>query len=232
MRPALAFLAALLAPLAGASLPGAIQPGALDEASGCTLNFVYDGTGPLAGRVFIGTAAHCVEVGDAVRVGGRAVGTVVYRGDGDRANAIPGAQFDFALVEVLPAFHDAVVPDVAGHPGKPTGVKPPAQAKPGDLVLYSGHGLGFHLHDATRENRTAPLCFGNGGAHWRAVAGLVSWGDSGGPVLHQDGRALGSVEQTRVGGGGCPAVDEGPTTQAVLAELPTYGWPVALRPAS
>lgn len=59
----LAALALLTLPLAAqGATTTTLQPGdvVLFGEALCTLNFVYDGIGPLAGSVFLGTAAHSV----------------------------------------------------------------------------------------------------------------------------------------------------------------------------
>ena len=93
-RLATAFVAALAATsvLVSIQAPGAgaanepIQPGVEISTSvgGCTLNFIYDGTGAQAGKVFGGTAAHCVsELGQDVQLGstGETFGDVALIGD-------------------------------------------------------------------------------------------------------------------------------------------------------
>src|SRR5439155_2156422 len=73
-----------------------IQPGSFMSTAegGCTLSFVYDGAGPLAGNVYLGTAAHCVKkVGeDVVLEDGTVFGDVAVIGDAAHAAT------DWALV--------------------------------------------------------------------------------------------------------------------------------------
>lgn len=217
------------------SPPATIQPG--DRVStppgGCTLNFVYDGTGPQAGKVFIGTAAHCFtalgQPASADSVG--EFGRVVYMGDFSSANAgsfdngIPGTQTDFSLIEVAPAFASFVLPEVRGHPGLPTGgVLPVADARLGDIIEFSGYGTGFEYTQETRESRFGVYVF-RSGSNWQGE-GPVLPGDSGGPVLHESGKAFGVATYLNVLGIG------GPLLEVSLGEAAAAGFPVTLRNAS
>lgn len=218
-----------------------IQPGqqVRTPLGSCTLNFAYDGTGDDAGRVFIGTAAHCFSaVGEPASVGGVPVGQVVYLGDvrgGD--NGIPGVQTDFALIEVLPAYHASVKGEVKGHPGLPTGLKPWGTARTGDLLYFSGYGTGFSATQPTREARVGVYTVRDNvdgrPANWAGIAPII-FGDSGGPVLHADGRALGVISYTQV----VFAPDRVQTTgmggawvQVALSEAAAQGFTATLRTA-
>lgn len=222
---ALLTVPALATPAVGAPfLP--IQPGA-SHSGFCTLNFVFDGVGHLEGHVFIGTAGHCVdELGETASTDGHPeFGRVVYMW-GSRSD------LDFALIEVHSSHHEHVVPEVRGHPGMPTGHTTEDRTTTGDLVLFSGHGMGYRLTQPTREMRAGVLV--NDDAREYGVEGPILWGDSGGPVLHQNGEALGIV--SRLGGGSCTGCEAtwlvGPTVDGLLAELAAKGWPVKLRLAS
>lgn len=200
-----------------------IQPGA-DHNGGCTLNFVFDGEGALAGRVFIGTAGHCVDaVGERAWTGATgSFGTVVYFADDDE-------NLDFALIEVDEAKHRYVSAEVRGHAGEPTGWTESSDTQAGDLVKFSGHGLVYGWTETTREGRMGVLV--NDDAREYGVEGPILWGDSGGPVLTEDGRALGIV--SRLGSGSCFGCDAswlvGPTIEGIHAELAAKGWPVRMR---
>lgn len=196
-----------------------IQPGA--PAGGCTLNFVFDGTGSLEGEVYIGTAGHCVGVGQAVSNGEVGpIGTVVYDNDGVT---------DFALIDVDDSKHDQVDAQLRGHPGTPTGVANHAETSLGDLLIFSGYGTGFTITETTRENRTGILVSHDETEY--TADGPVVPGDSGGPIVHQaTGKALGIVSHFNLAGIP-PTTDEGPTVEHILGELHADGFPVTLRTA-
>lgn len=227
MRRRLAIMLATAVVLATASpalAGGTLQPGAYHETDvgACTLNFVFDGTGAQAGKVFIATAAHCVEgVGDEVRdFDGEPFGRVGAVGDADDTKT------DWALIEVFASERGRVSPSVAGHPSYPTGYTTPAQTAFGDQIQFSGYGLGFNLLRPTRERRFGLLTFDDAEI-WR-VAGPMNFGDSGGPLVHvRTGRALGV--ESRVCLGVC--TDEGPTVQGVIAKAGKKGFTVTLRTA-
>lgn len=223
-------LAALAAPAALAAASD-IQPGDLYN-NICTLNFVFDGTGRLAGKVYIGTAAHCIDqVGESASTPGSTnFGKVVYVGDvGSEMNGVPGVQLDFALIEVHTSFVGRVKADVLGHPGMPTGFTTSSTTATGDVVYISGYGMGFDMTAQTRENRAGVLLSDTPRSF--VADTLAVWGDSGGGILHSDGRALGVVSQYALGYIP-PATDEGPTVEGVLNEMAALGWPLQLRVAS
>lgn len=211
-----------------------IQPGAqLRTTSGsCTLNFVFDGIGPLDGRVFIGTAAHCVKnVGQTTNLAGHAnAGNVFYlgdvpntiNGDGRSDNGIPGHQLDFALIEITGSPHQ-VVAEVKGHSGDPSGETRYTETSIGDQVFLSGYGMGFSSTAPTREMRSGILASDNTRTYSAYAPGAP--GDSGGPVLHESGKAIGVV--STLGANGIA----GPTVEGVLNELDALDLPVEVRTA-
>ena len=208
---------------------GGIQPGdgLLDGPSAtftfCTLNFVFDGLGTKVGKVYIGTAGHCVSQGEVVHTHGfPSFGTVVYDNDGELV--------DFALIEIASGFHANVLADVRGHPGLPTGTTTSATTQTGDLLLLSGYGLGWEVTPTTRERRVGALLSDNP-TRYRADT-LAVFGDSGGPVLHAGtGRALGVISAFSFFAIP-PATDAGPTIEGLLPVLAQAGFPVALRTAA
>src|SRR5690606_23873202 len=142
-----------------------IQPGASITMGGsyCTLNWIYDGTGPNAGRVFAGTAGHCVSgVGqDVALAAGTSGDPILTFGD----VAYVDDDLDYAFIEVRPEHRGLVSPAMKGHPEFPTGVSTTGSAGAGDLIQFSGHGLGFHLLPLTQESRVGVLNYNDGTQH-------------------------------------------------------------------
>ena len=206
---------------AGAA-PGAIQPGVYSETStgGCTLNFIYDGLGSLAGRTYVGTAAHCVaDIGDPVALsGGDVFGKVAYTGNPDVT------ALDFAFVEVAASHVGQVRAAVKGYPSYPKGVTGAQETARGDGIQLSGYGVGYDLTTATQEKRTAVM--GSDSDTTYDVIGPIHFGDSGGPLVHiGTGKALGIVSRLCVGA--CTEV--GPTVAGLIATAAEDGFPVRLR---
>ena len=222
---ALATLAAtaVLAPATPATAAnGFLQPGdyMVAGSAACTTNFVYDGTGSLAGRVFLGTAAHCVSsVGQDVRDASNVVwGDVALIGNENAAAP------DYAFVEVRTGHVSRVRAAVKGHPMYPTGVTTSGETAFGDLVQVSGYGLGFDISTPTQERRVAVLTSDNASTH--NVAGPIDFGDSGGPLVHiPTGKALGIVSRLCVGA----CTETGPTVEGLLALAAARGFTVRLR---
>lgn len=225
MSRLLATLAAalLIAPAAQAQTP--IQPGAMlqTDAGQCTLNFVFDGLGRNAGKVYIGTAAHCGEaVGQEARdVDDATFGTFAFIADAD------DAAFDYAFIEVLPEHVPRVDPALKGHPEIPTGFTTPEETEAGDMIQMSGYGVGFGETQPTQESRQTILQTDD--ADIFTLSGPSVNGDSGGPFVHiPTGKALGLVSQYGFTYG---ATDVGPTIEGVLAKAAKAGFPVSLRAA-
>ena len=199
-----------------------LQPGAYVETTvgSCTLNFVYDGAGNNAGKVYIGTAAHCVEnVGDPVwDLAGTHFGTVAFIGN---AELNP---HDYAFIEVAASHVGRVSPAVKGHPTYPVGYTTHTETQAGDLIQLSGYGVPFGVSRPTQEERLATLVYDEQ-SHF-GVAGVLSWGDSGGPLVHiPTGKALGIESRVCTG----PCTDTGPTLEGILAKAAAAGFPVTLR---
>jgi hypothetical protein len=95
----------------------------------------------------------------------------------------------------------------------------------GDTLSYSGHGVPWSIADVLREERIGFLVFQDEDL-WTS-AGLNTYGDSGGPVIHREtGAALGLV--SRLCFGACEA--EGPTIEGILPQASAaLGTPLSLR---
>jgi hypothetical protein len=213
-----------------------IQPGESITMDGsfCTLNWIYDGAGPLAGNVYAGTAAHCVSgVGQEVSLATGSlgepierIGEVAFVGDADE----PGR--DYAFIRVDAEDLSQVNPALKGHPNIPTGVST-GYAR-GDVMQFSGYGIVFHLAGATREQRIGVLNATDGVEH--DILGAVTPGDSGGPVADvTDGNTAFGIVNT-VGAGvntGALTVvtagEGGANLDFVLQDAANRGFPVTLR---
>ena len=126
-----------------------IQPGVAIEADGsyCTLAWIFYGPGGQYGS----TAAHCVTaVGQQVNLAEGAllgtlgrIGEVAFRGDEN----VPGR--DYAFIKLDDAVLSRVSGKLKGWPAIPTGISTSATASAGDLIQFSGHGVGFSLTQPT-----------------------------------------------------------------------------------
>ena len=169
-----------------------IRPGTLVRSDGriqddgfCTANFVFqETTGPFdpAQQLYLGTAAHCVDMGDSVTAVAAAPGpgtpVLVRIGQVILADAAS----DFALVELDPAVNPWVSPSMA-HWGGPVGVHPGGPA----VATFVGHG-GFVGGTVPRAGELTT--FTSTGFVVRTVS---LTGDSGGPVTTLDGNAVGGI---------------------------------------
>jgi hypothetical protein len=238
IAPGAVVAAAALALSAAPAQAQTIQPGSaiLSGGSSCTLNWIYDGTGAQAGKVYGGTAAHCVSgVGQEVSLATGALGSAVERigqvafvGNADQ----PGR--DYAFIEIDAADHGKVNPALAGHPEIPTGVSTQETANLGDTIQFSGHGVGFSSTQPTREQRIGILNYSDGTEH--LVLGPVISGDSGGPVANvTDGnKAFGIVNTVgaAVNSGALTVVhagEGGNNLEFVLRDAASRGFTVGLR---
>ena len=199
-----------------------IQPGVEISTSvgGCTLNFIYDGTGAQAGKVFGGTAAHCVSsIGQAVSLGtGEVFGHVALIGNAD------SLVDDYSFIEIQPSVLGRVSPAMKGNPSYPTGVATASETAVGDLVQLSGYGIGFGLTGPTQERRVGAITFDDADEH-DVLAPLI-FGDSGGPLVHiASGKAYGIVSRLCVG----LCEETGPTVEGILAKAAARGFTVSLR---
>ena len=225
-RIAAVLVTAFFVSAAPAAAQDPIQPGDYMESGGsaCTLNFVYDGTGSLAGRTFIGTAAHCVSrVGDDVALeDGTVFGDVALIGDPDATAP------DYAFIEVRSAFVSRLSPALKGHPTLPRGgYTRSTETRTGDLIQQSGYGLGANITNVTREQRRSVLVFDD--AEYGGIVGYSIFGDSGGPYVHlPTGKAFGIVSRACID----ICQEEGPTVEGLLAKAAARGFTVQLRTVS
>ena len=184
----------------------AIQPGTriVSGGSACTMNFIYreivpkestsgrrgtttrrsstSTTAAVEPRLFAGTAGHCVSgAGARVSTDDGAFGTVAFHVHNDSD--------DFAFIEIDREKEHLVNPSMLGF-GGPNGVISGNEAQPGDAAHVYGNGLVVGQSELTRP-RTGILNYADS-RHYRATLPVIL-GDSGGPVLHEDGSALGIV---------------------------------------
>jgi hypothetical protein len=218
----------VVAPALPASAAPVIQPGASLEFgdSFCTMNWVYNGAD---GSTYVGAARHCTTgVGQEVDLATRSLGTPVER---IGTVAYTSAALDFLLIRVDAGVLGQVSPAMAGHPAIPTGVSTTSTAAVGDVVQYSGHGVGFDETAPTQQQRVGVLGFNDGAQHYSY--GAVTPGDSGGPIADvTDGnKALGIVDTVGVAVvNNIPQVGEGGVSlQGLLADAAAHGFSVSLR---
>jgi hypothetical protein len=218
----------VLAPALPASAAPVIQPGASLEFgdSFCTMNWVYNGAD---GSTYVGAARHCTTgVGQEVDLATGSLGTPIER---IGAVAYTSAALDFLLIRLDAGVLGQVNPAMAGHPAIPTGVSTTSTAAVGDVVQYSGHGVGFDETTPTQQQRVGVLGFNDGTQHYSY--GAVTPGDSGGPVgdVTDGNKALGIVDTVGVAVvNNTPQVGEGGVSlQALLADAGAHGFSVSLR---
>jgi hypothetical protein len=207
-----------------------IQPGTaiVTGDAGCTLNWIYDGIGGNAtGKVFVGTAAHCVEfVGQRVAL--------------DEVDSPPNAFFgsvayisgnlDYSLIQIDSAWLGNVSAAMRGHPDIPRGVSTQATAAIGDFMQFSGNGVVLNLTQPTREERIGILGYNDGEQQF--VYGVITPGDSGGPVadLTDGNKAFGIVDTVGVAVTPLPQAGEGGVAlEGLLNDAAAHGFNVRVR---
>ncbi|HEV8361101.1 MAG TPA: hypothetical protein VGR28_11675 [Candidatus Thermoplasmatota archaeon] len=164
---------------------GTIQPGAR-LTNGCTMNFIVRDA---QGRLYFGTAGHCGDVGETLGVVdvGDAVATVVYDRYWDGG-------MDFALARIDESFRGAVDPTLL-HWGGPVGL---AAGDPElfEVTFHYGWGNVYNVSETTRAR--VGVVLGWDDAEF-SYLGFAQPGDSGAPILDQDGRALGLHVRSSLG---------------------------------
>jgi hypothetical protein len=211
-----------------------IQPGAsitmstADSVGWCTLNWIYDGKGKRKGKVYAGTAAHCVAaVGQRISLATMSLGEPVLSFG---KVAYIAKDLDYALIEVDRSRRGLVNPALRGHPDIPKGVSTRKTAAIGDQMQFSGHGLVFDLTEVTQQSRFGFLAYNDGTQQY--VYGPVTQGDSGGPVADvTDGnKAFGIVNTLSAGLTPLPFAGEGGLAlEGVLKHAAAHGFPVKVR---
>ncbi|MDQ3305025.1 MAG: S1 family peptidase [Actinomycetota bacterium] len=186
-------------PFGVGSCPG-VRPGSLVQTEGgaCTLNFMF--TDPDGDR-YMGTAGHCILATSPV--GNQDNGEVTFDpgegpeaidGEGNRIGefvyAIQSDPKDFALIRLDDDVEAS--PQVCGF-GGPTGVN---DSQPGLLEPTVLSNYGNPLGLGTGVTQKSFLALGMPDPDHVFATGLVLPGDSGGPVLDEEGRAVGVVVST------------------------------------
>ena len=141
-----------------------------------------------SGAAYIGTAGHCTKVGDQVTL---VAAPGILMNIGKTVKSVNrGIGNDFALVKVRSSMVQFVNPSMA-HVGGPTGTKAPAF---GDPIVHTGHGAVIGTGGTPRPG----IVTWEGAERGREVNGY-GWdgaaflGDSGSPVRHADGLAVGNL---------------------------------------
>jgi hypothetical protein len=203
---------------AQAPLPGTvgIRPGAwMIGPAGCTMNFIFRKSTSLA----IGTAGHCVRVGDPVTLLTLAPGTenpVLVNVGSVLLSRDNGIGDDFALVSIRPALRSWVDPTIAvvgGPCGAYTGSGP-------ETVAHYGHGVGIGTGGTPRAGVALT---------WRADAygwdGAGIFGDSGSPVRVTGLQAAGNLTHLVVDARWVPSFIAGTRIAKILRIA--SGWSLA-----
>lgn len=244
-RTAHAAILLVLATLAGTAGPALahhwepVQPGAYVETPSaiCTMNFVFRGAD---GDLYIGTSGHCTETGERARtdvpnsVQYREFGTTVYKHED---TGLEEGNMDIALIDIDERWEDRVSPQVRAW-GGPTGTDTPST---GDVTLHYGHANGFGRSEATRA-RVGVVAHSTADQPGAFLASQLRpsatfFGDSGSPILDDQGRAVGVLSGTG-GPTGVAFEDQrleissqagwSPTMPAIMDHLAANGYDVEL----
>lgn len=183
-------------PCDGVRPGGAIQIPKTDGNSLCTLNFMYIGVDPKGAKhVYMGTAGHCLlaesnidkDRGEHAWPPGKGPAVTDINGKriGEFAYAIMQGKKDFALVRI--DYGVRVSPQMCWF-GGPTGVNNDTTAA-NTTIHHYGHGLAI---GDVMPARTS-VAYGMRDPDEVTALGVVIPGDSGGPAITSDGRAIGVV---------------------------------------
>lgn len=209
--PALAAAPPAFGPAGSPIAPGIAL---ITAGSACTANFVFSDA---KDRVYLGQAGHCARIqfegeqvpGTGCTFASNPVGTPVEIGTTGITGRLAYVSFqamqarhetdasacrfnDFSLVEIPKAAIDKVTPSVPFF-GGPTGLNTVGTAF-GDLVVGLGNSPTRQDLDALKPKQSVSAGSVDGG--WANLVYSVSPGipgDSGGPYLDAEGRALGSL---------------------------------------
>ena len=169
--------------------------------------------------LYAGTAGHCVEgVGRRVANADGDFGTVAFRALDD--------DDDFAFIQIDRDKEHLVNPTMLGFSG-PKGTISGPEAKRGDTAHVYGHGLIVGQTELTRP-RSGTLTRAD--ANYFAATLPVIFGDSGGPVLHEDGSALGIVAHLVYFSTDLGTTLDGNTVERALSVAAENGLPLEVVP--
>ncbi|MEX2293387.1 MAG: trypsin-like serine protease [Acidimicrobiales bacterium] len=156
---------------------------------GCTANFLFRGSND---RIYLGTAGHCTLAatnmdGDRGEFRDPAMGALVQDGNGTQIGrveyAIQQGDFDIALIRLRQGItYDTALP----HWGPVTGINGTTSGSPIEL-RWVGHGTGVGNVLYARSG----LALGMPDANQVYALGAIAPGDSGGPVVDGNGKAIG-----------------------------------------
>lgn len=207
--------------------PGApYYPDASNTLAGsCTLNFIFRDP---VGTLFVGTAGHChrdMPIGTRAGVPGvGAFGSLAFVEE----YSDPLRWMDFALIQIDADKHHLVDPAMRVY-GGPTDVQ--TVFTPGTPTLLYGHPVIISATEATRALRPGVLEYVKEDPNWVPNPGWyvatnpTYAGNSGGPIITIDGKALGVVSFLAVQDKGLTG---GPTIETSLAWMIEQGWDLEL----
>ena len=197
------------APFASTPCPG-VRPGAVVNmgeppletlSGGCTLGFVFDGSD---GNRYITTAGHCAGIGSEERTWVPGEGIPAFDNQWNRFGELIYAVQDIAFEEFAPEMDMALIRIDDGiavdpqmcHFGGPTGLNSGLSKGAPTLLHYFGNTvaggyLGYQSADLWGLSARTGLAQDLRDDHRVYLTGHASKGDSGAPILGNDGRAVG-----------------------------------------